>query len=150
MTSPSSWPTTRSTARRRSRYNPDYRRALKSQNRNGYLTGNPSPACARELAKESFDFRLMIHVFPQRFIENVVIVLELCAVRWSKTVFRNKPKKGGFVFGDGLRAGSAGFIGHTHPLFLTQHRKVPTRVTAIEGDDHSCVCVHSVVSEVFC
>jgi hypothetical protein len=68
MTSPSSWPATRSTTRRRSRYNPAYRRALESQNRNDYLTGNPSPACARELAKESFDFRLMIprtnnHVF---------------------------------------------------------------------------------------
>ena len=78
-----------------------------------------------------------------------MIVLELCAVRLSKTVFRNKPKKGGFVFGDGLRPGSAGFIVHTHPLFLTQHRKVPTRVIAIEGDDDRCVCVHSVVSEVF-
>ncbi len=52
MTSPPSWPATRSTTRRRSRYYPDYRRALESQNRNHYLTGNPSPACARSPADQ--------------------------------------------------------------------------------------------------
>src|SRR3979490_3187415 len=120
MTSPSSWPATRSTTRRRSCYNPDYRRVLESQNRNDYLTGNPSPACARELAKESFDFRLIIrrtnnHVFPYllrgltprpRSFVSAALIFTMS----TKIEFRNNYSK---------------------PTHLTAHRTTTTAASAI-------------------
>jgi hypothetical protein len=56
-----------------------------------------------------------------------VILLELPVVLWQRSflwffgrkLLFAKPKKGGIVVGDDFWPGSAGFIGHTHPLFLT-------------------------------